>query len=257
MIFYQEPVLLDRDAHRHARLADAPDVRFAANSNSFLLAAQECVDAMRDYPLLFVGQLGGAFTMAALTGLKTDQNLFVKPDGQWFEGAYLPAFVRRYPFVLVEPRDGTELQIAVDRKCAWLDLSGAGGVGERLFTDGGHNSASMDEFAVFLTRFHRGMQETREFATELHRQGLLVKRFIKVKGPAGSSSLDDIWVVSEEALRALDAAATKALTDKGYMAWIHLHLASLSNIQRLADLSDLLLSARALPIIPEAPRPAK
>jgi hypothetical protein len=256
MIFYREPILLDRDVHRHARLAPAPDVRFAAHSNSFLLAAQECVDAMRDYPLLFVGQPGGAFTMAALTGLKTDQNLFVTPDGHWLEGAYLPAFVRRYPFVLVEPKDGTELQIAVDRKCAWLDLTGAGGTGERLFTDEGNSSPAMDEFAVFLTRFHRGMQETRRFATELHQLGLLVKRFIKVKGPAGSSSLDDIWVVSEEALHALDAATTKGLTDKGYMAWIHLHLASLSNVQRLADLSDLLQPAPALPKIPEAPRPA-
>lgn len=238
MILYERPVLLNRDAHRSARLGTPAGLKFAASSNSFLLAAEECVEAMRDFPIVFVGNKGGAFTLAALLGLQTDSNLFVQADGTWLPGAYLPAFVRRYPFVLVEAQDGGDMQIAVDEACLWLDLAGHATTGERLLTDDGQNTQRMDDIAVFLMRFHRGMEESREFATCLHELGLLAPRMINVKGPRGTSSLDKFWLVDEEALRKLDAQTTKMLTDKGYMAWIHFHLASLGNVQKLADLSD-------------------
>lgn len=257
MILYEQPVLLNRDAHRKARLGTPPGLKFAAGSNSFLLAAEESVEAMRDFPIVFVGNKGGAFTLAALAGLQTDSNLFVQPDGGWIPGAYLPAFVRRYPFVLVEGKDGDDMQIAVDETCPWLDLTGGTAMpGERLLTDEGQNTQRMDDIAVFLLRFHRGMEESREFATKLHELGLLAPRMITVKGPRGTSSLDKFWLVDEDALRKLDAATTKMLADKGYMAWIHFHLASLANVQKLADLSDhFAASARPAPTIPAAPRP--
>ena len=257
MILYERPVLLNRDAHRNARLGTPPDLKFAAGSNSFLLAAEECVEAMRDFPIVFVGNRGGAFTLAALTGLQSDSNLFVKPEGGWMPGAYLPAFVRRYPFVLVEAKDGGDMQIAVDEACTWLDLAGTTTMGERLLTDDGRNTQRMDDIAVFLMRFHRGMEESRVFATTLHELGLLAPRMISVKGPRGTSSLDKFWLVDEEALRKLDADTTKMLTDKGYMAWIHFHLASLVNVQKLADLADHFFAGELQPrvAIPAAPRP--
>lgn len=254
MIFYERPVLLNRDAHRKAMLGSKQNAFFAAKSNSFLLAAQECVDAMRDYPILFVGNPGGMFTLCVLVGLATDQNLFVTADGRWRTDKYLPGFVRRYPFVLVEQGD-SDLQIAIDETCAWANLAGLGTEGERLFTDEGENTPFMDDVATFLLRFHRGMEESREFATRLHQLELLIPRVVEVKSPAGVVALEGFCVVDEARLAALPAATLKEFEEKGYLAWIHFHLASLANIGKLAALADQVAAAQQLPP-PPVPQPA-
>ncbi|RYX89678.1 MAG: SapC family protein [Comamonadaceae bacterium] len=277
MIFYERPVIINREHHRDMRLGPPPDMRYAAGSNSFLMAATESVHAMRDYPVLFVGSPDGKFTMAVLTGLKTDENLFVSPeDGTWRAGTYVPAFVRRYPFVLVDAPEGQDMQIAGDASCAWLDLRGEHKDWPRLLQDNGENTREMDELAVFLVRFHEGMKESREFATHLHSLGLLVPRWIKVQNGKVTSSMENFFVVDEARLKALDPDVTKDLTVRGYMGWIHFHLASLENVQKLARMADeraagssagtagqpvtknvkLAPAEPELPPIPQAPRPS-
>jgi len=67
--------------------------------------------AQRHYPIVFTGT--GKPYPAAVLGLRVDQNLFIGPDGRWVEGIYVPAYVRRYPFVFIEaPED--KLILAID-----------------------------------------------------------------------------------------------------------------------------------------------
>src|SRR5262245_49510004 len=57
--------------------------------------------ACRDYPIAFLnaGDAGNFVPMVVL-GLETQQNLFVTKDGVWETSAYVPAYVRRYPFCM-------------------------------------------------------------------------------------------------------------------------------------------------------------
>ena len=41
----------------------------------------------------------------AILGLRGAANQFVNSEGAWREGKYIPAYVRRYPFILMESPD--------------------------------------------------------------------------------------------------------------------------------------------------------
>ena len=96
MLFYERPVALNRERHRLLRLAPAANhYGFAARTNAVPIASTEFAEAARDYPIVFVGEEGGPFNVAALVGLRDQQNLMVDGEGQWATGCYVPAFARR------------------------------------------------------------------------------------------------------------------------------------------------------------------
>ena len=91
MMFYERPVALNRERHRSLRLAPAANhYAFAAGTNAVPIASSEFAEAARDYPIVFVGQDGGPFNVAALVGLRDRQNLMVDAQGQW-AAATLPS----------------------------------------------------------------------------------------------------------------------------------------------------------------------
>ena len=115
MIFYERAIVLNRDRHQDLKLqVDAQHFLFATKTNSVLLAASEFAEAVRDYAIVFVGSEGGPFTVAALVGLGDKENLMVDASGAWETGTYIPAFIRRYPFVLAGDDDGESMTVCVD-----------------------------------------------------------------------------------------------------------------------------------------------
>ena len=50
------------------------------------------------YPIVFSDE---SVPIAAVVGLRNDSNLFVDSQGQWLADESLPAYVRRYPFILM------------------------------------------------------------------------------------------------------------------------------------------------------------
>src|SRR5882672_5531461 len=96
---YGEIVPLRKD-HR-VRLSAGAIPAFCRSLNAIAISAAEFVAAARDYPIVFMTLDGGkSFAPVAVTGLDAQTNLFVDAAGEWDRTAYLPAFVRRYPFCL-------------------------------------------------------------------------------------------------------------------------------------------------------------
>jgi len=56
--------------------------------------------AARTYPIVF--SAAAPTVPFAVVGLRENENLFVDATGNWRDDAYIPAYVRRYPFCLVE-----------------------------------------------------------------------------------------------------------------------------------------------------------
>jgi len=118
LLFYQRPVPLNADVHRNARLGPSDgNFTFCAKTNSIPLAAVEFFDAAREYPVAFTGTPGGQFFPIALVGVRQNENLFVGADGRW-QGRYVPAFVRRYPFVLAEKQSAEDFNVYLDEAYA-------------------------------------------------------------------------------------------------------------------------------------------
>lgn len=252
LLIYERPTALNRERHRHAHLNTlTQDMRFAASSNSFLLAATELADAAMHYPTVFIGPAEGPFTLAVLVGLQDGQNSHIDANGHWQEGRYVPAFVRRYPFVLAQTEDTPEggnraaedddLTVCIDEASPALsgvgDLAPAPGA-TPLFTPEGTNAPLLDSAVHFLEQFNAQMRRTREFATELHNFGLLQKQVIEVKKGDKTMALDGLYVVVESRITELKANQIKRLAEKGYLGWVYAHLLSMRNVQRLASLED-------------------
>jgi hypothetical protein len=236
MIFYDKPVALNRERHRDLKLAPATgDFSFARHTNSLLIAATEVPDAALSYPVVFVGNPGGAFALAAMVGLRDQDNLFVTEGGAWDADSYVPAFARRYPFVLAEG-DGADAELTV---CVDESFAGLGNEhGEPLFDADGKETPMLAGAVDFLRLFHAEMGRTHAFAQRLVELDLLVPKTIEVQQGGKKQVVDGIHIVDVEKLRALDDAALLALVRSGDMAIVDAHLLSLKQIGRLAARLD-------------------
>src|SRR5215210_705462 len=100
-MYYERPVLLDRDKHRKLRVKPSTSFAFAQKANSLYLAGVEFNEACKEYAIVFTRAAHEKIIPVAMLGLRSRENLFVDAQGRW-DAAYVPAFVRRYPFVLAE-----------------------------------------------------------------------------------------------------------------------------------------------------------
>lgn len=127
--FYKKPVVLDKEQHKSLRLK-AADARFAAKNQSVPMVLAEFPEASLEYPIVFAKSQDSQWIALALTGLQADSNAFVDETGRW-TGRYVPASVRRYPFILAEG-ENKQLSLAVD-----MDAPQLGSEGDALFDDKG------------------------------------------------------------------------------------------------------------------------
>ncbi len=109
-LFYREPQALAAAVHGDLHLKGARDFRFAAATNAVPIMAAEFVEAQRSYPIVFVGE---TVHPAVVLGLET-ANVFVDTAGSWALDRYIPAYVRRYPFVFIETADKANYALGID-----------------------------------------------------------------------------------------------------------------------------------------------
>lgn len=233
VLFYERPVPLNRTAHKDLRLKGLPSVKFAANAHSVPLTGVEFPAVARDLPILFAGTSVEDAGPMALLGLRQNENLLVDANGQWEPNTYVPAFVRRYPFVLAEKPEGAE----GDDFTVFLDeaYEGFGDTeGERLFLEDGSDSEMLTKAVGFLGEFQQHIARTRWFMEQLRKHDLLEPRNIRLEKDGNAINLNGLFVVNEEKLRQLDEKTAYEFAKEGVFGWIYAHLLSLPNIDRLA-----------------------
>ena len=238
VLFYERPVPLNRTQHKDLRLKGIPSLRFAANVHSVPLTGVEFPAAARDLPILFAGSSMEEAGPMALLGLRQNENLFINADGQWAANTYIPAFVRRYPFVLAEKPAGEE----GDDFTVFLDEAYEGfgsDEGERLFKEDGTDSDMLKNAVNFLGEFQQHVGRTQWFMEQLRKHDLLEPRNIRLEKDGKAINLNGLYVVSEEKLRKLDAKTAHEFLTEGVFGWIYAHLLSLANIDRVAQRLDL------------------
>jgi len=231
LMFYERPIALNRERHANLKLALTSDhYRFAARTNAVPIMSTEFAEAARDYPIVFVGEEGKTFNVAALVGIRDQENLMVESDGQWAKGFYVPAFARRYPFVLAATGHNDNLTVCVDEIYPGLGVDH----GEPLFQPDGKETPYLQRVLEFLQAFHQDARRTLDFATRMARLGLPVPKVINVERPGEPvQKLRGLWIVDAAKLRGIDDARVVELFRDGYLSWIEAHLLSLGNFTRL------------------------
>jgi hypothetical protein len=230
LLFYSKPEVLNAKQHSGLRLKKSGDFAFAKGSNSVAITSMEFVQAMRFYPIVFGGKTPYPVVVLGLE----QENQFVEVDGRWRNAHYIPAYMRRYPFVFVAHPDGKQFILGIDRVCNRL-IEDEGGEAAALF-ENGKPSAITQEALTFCGAYQTDHNFTLAFARALEEQNLLVDNQAQAK-------LADGRQVNLQGFRVIDKAKFAALLDdiivdwhkKGWLALAYFHLASLERFQNLLE----------------------
>ena len=122
VLMYQKPEPLSFEAHGGLGMApsDTP-YGFASAAHAVPLQVTEFGPAALSYPVIFGGE---AYAPLAVMSIRQNENLFVTPTGRFEPESYIPAFVRRYPFVLANDDAQARMIVCIDRDAAFLSPAG-------------------------------------------------------------------------------------------------------------------------------------
>lgn len=230
LLFYKEAVPVSSKQHSSVSIDTTQDYSFANGVNSVPLTATEFPFAARDYVIVFAG--AETPMPAAILGLQQDRNLFVSDEGRW-QGRYIPAFVRRYPFVFSSSEDGATFTLCVDKEFKGLNDEGRG---ERLFDESGEKTAYLDRMLDFLQEYQRQFLRTQAFCAKLKELNLLESMQAQVTLPSGSQqSLTGFQVINRDRLKALDAEQLAQLAKTDELELAYLQLQSMNNFSVMAE----------------------
>jgi len=236
VMFYEKPVPLTKDKHTKfgVKQVDKP-FQFMADQHFMPLTAPEFGAAAASMPIIFAGEERSPL---AVMGIRSGENLFVK-NGQYEVDFYMPAFGRRYPFVLAGDNANDRFVVCVDEKAECVTDKNP----EQMFFDKDDTSQFTKEAFQFLQSFERDRQATQKMVEEFKALDLFEPKEMNFQGnnadgtPAPRQKIADYFAVSEEKLKALPEAKIAEMSKNGYLAVAYAHLVSLGNWQRLVNMT--------------------
>lgn len=234
-LFYQSLTPLSSNVHGTLTLGERKGFPFVAGAHAVPLTVEEFVMAQRSYPIVF--GTGEAGVPLALFGLSEGENQFVATDGTWRDASYIPAYVRRYPFLLAKlTPEADNLSLCYDDKS---DLFSEGKAGN-LF-DGTEPTEMTKSILQFCEQFEVAIQRTRAFMNELNELDLLMDGEAQItNGDVQAVQMRGFRMVNEQKLMELRGDQHRRLVKSGALALIYAHLFSLGQIQDLYNRRALL-----------------
>lgn len=227
-LLYTRPVMMSPASHGALKLVRPRTYDFARRVTGLPVNAVEFRRACVDYPIVFTA----AGVPVAMVGIRQDENLMIDADGHWERAAYVPAYVRRYPFIAAaKPGEESSAKLAIDHVEGLLSPDGD----EALFEDG-KPTAFLGEAAKFCAAFQEAANETSAFTAAIKDAGLLVERRLDLTIPGQRQfAVNGFQLIDEEKLKALDGITVTDWNHRGWLALIHFHLASLGTWSDLAE----------------------
>jgi len=230
LLFYKQAVPVSKEQHGSLCIDTKKDFSFTNNINSVPLTAVEFPNAARDFVIVFAGK--ETLMPAVLLGVQQDKNLYVDNSGTW-TGRYIPAFIRRYPFVFSSSQDGKTFTLCIDQDFPGFNKKGKG---ERLFNDEGDQTEYLGKMLEFLREYQIQFQRTKVFCTKLKELDLLESMQAHFTLPTGNQiSLTGFYVVNRERLKAVEGEKLAELAKTDELELIYLHLQSLNNFQIMLE----------------------
>ena len=225
-LFYNDLMPLNSRDHAKYRMKGPEGLTWLVNQHAVPLTADEFIQAQRHFPIVFSSGEGNV--PLALMGLNEGVNTFVGEDGKLIEDAYVPAYARRYPYLLARlTPDAEELSLCFDPSSGIL---GEFSDGEPLFDGEGKPDVLVQGALDFCQKFEEAGARTQAFIEELVAKDLLMDGEIAITrndDPEKPYIYRGFKMVNEEKLRDLDAETARVWTGNGIMALIFAHLFSM------------------------------
>jgi hypothetical protein len=250
-IFYNDLIPLNSQDHADYKTRPADTAPFLANQHAIPLTVDEFVVAQRFLPIIF--SAGTEPVPLALMGLNEGINTFLDEDGKLLGRAYVPAYVRRYPWMLAKLRPDTdEMSLCFDPTSG---LVGAYDEGDALLADGQPTEITKNILG-FCEEFEQAAQRTGQFMKDLQELGLLMDGEVSIQLPDREQPFvyRGFQMVNEEKLRDMRGDQLRKIMQNGMLPLLHAHLFSL---QLMRELFEQQVSQGKVPEVSMVQQPAE
>ncbi|MEL7301264.1 MAG: SapC family protein [Pseudomonadota bacterium] len=231
LLFYEKAVPVSAKKHAKMCVKAGDSYAFASKVNSVPLTASEFAEAGAEYPIVFAGE-GENVIPTAILGVAGEKNAFVSEEGGW-GGRYIPAFIRRYPFVFSQQTADNQLVLHIDESFEGCNTKGRG---ERLFDSDGSQTQYLKNVLAFLQDYQARFNRSQAFCKRLVELELLRPMQAQFTLPDGERrSLTGFMTVDRDKLKTLEGDMLSTLMSTDELECIFLHLASLRHFGQVAD----------------------
>jgi hypothetical protein len=226
-LFYSNPVPLDRNVHRALKTGVLnTDYSFARSAHFVPALIDEFSPASREMPIVFL-PTNKTYSPVFMLGLRAGENRLIKDDGA-FTTTYVPAYLRRYPFILGEEQ-GRDPVVCIDAGNLVLSETD----GETLFDDDGQPTQSLQNMVDLATNYFEAGKRTQAFVSILDDLGLFRQITIESRTSSDGQTIHGLAAIDENKLYELSDADFLTLRTQRLLGPIFAHFFSLSQIDRL------------------------
>jgi len=232
-------VMLNHDEHKDLRINTAHSIEMGDGINFAMTFPFEFRNAQAHYPIFFQKNTEtGKFYPVVLFGFERNENLFLNDQG--WGAAYVPAMIRRQPFLIGFQADGAEPDskkavVTIDMDNPRVNKDD----GEVMFMEHGGTSEYLQDVTQTLELIHQAHEHSDDYVNALLEHELLEQFSLNIDLNDGSShQLLGFYTINEEKLQQLDTGTLAAFNEQGFLMPSYMVLASHSCIRGLVDLKN-------------------
>lgn len=231
-LFYNDLMPLNSRDHGKWRTRGLDRADWLKGQHAIPLTVDEFPQAQRNFPIIF--SAGTNPVPLALMGLNEGVNVFVDEDGKVTDPVYLPAYVRRYPFLLAKlQQDAQDLSLCFDPTS---EAVGEFEDGQPMFDDEGKPAESIQNVLKFCEQFEEAGMRTRAFMEELAKHELLMDGEIAITqndNPDKPFVYRGFRMIDQEKLREVHGDVVRKWNQNGMLALIYAHIMSLDLMRQI------------------------
>jgi hypothetical protein len=235
-ILYNDLIPLNSQEHADYRMQPSDAAPFLAGQHAVPLTVDEFVTAQRFLPIIF--SAGTEPVPLGLMGLNEGVNVFLDDAGKLLNRTYVPAYVRRYPWMLARLRpDVDELSLCFDPTSSMI---GKLDEGEALLEDGKPTELTSN-ILKFCEEFEQAAARTGQFVKDLQQLELLMDGEVAIQTPNVEQPFiyRGFQMVNEEKLRDMRGDQLRKISQNGMLPLIHAHLFSLQLMREVFEQQQL------------------
>ena len=225
-LFYNGLEPLSSETHATWRVKPQDTAPFLVGQHAIPITVDEFPLVQRYMPIVF--SVGDDAIPLALMGLNEGVNVFMGDDGKLTENTfYVPAYVRRYPYMLARLRpEAEELSLCFDPT---TETIGQFDEGEPLFADGQPTDFTKGVLN-FAESFEQAGARTQNFMNELREMGLLMEGEVSIQTEENGQPFiyRGFQMVNEEKLTDMRGDQLRKISQSGMLPLLYAHLFSLS-----------------------------
>ena len=230
---YKDIVVINKIEHKNKNVKRVASFSFSKEMTSIPITITEFYEACKNYPIFIAKDTSDKWFATAMLGYKENENIFVNEKGVWEKLHYIPANIRRYPYIFVTNDNNAELTLAIEKDYLSDDKKD---LERKLFKDG-ENSEILNQVMSFLNQFYIDSLASEEFIKQLDEWELLEEKIATIKDKDNKIfNINGFYVVNEEKLKHLSKKKKEEIYNKNAIPLITAHLISLSNIQKLGTI---------------------